>query len=553
MVESGIPMVNPGGESTMLGQWRVVLRQAEEAARAGRYEEAFALASRADVVDHNQSVQFRGRLGLDLLARANRRAVADDQAGAIEDLYLAERIGAPPDALAAARLSLADRVADEIRADLDAGEPARVLQRVEELARQKISGPALRRYREIAEAWHTATAEARRGEFGHAHEHLNRAERLAAGAGVIAAQNAVSAARHDLEARQKTAAPKVEALYTALAESKWPQILAAAEAVLAAIPEHPAARQARAKAWQQIAAIGPAGAAQWPAPGARTVQAAALMDLEPEPENHQAPGPSRPVRGEARPLPIPPLAPAGTDSDGIVWLNASGDGPASPPGMRPVAARNPAPARPLARSEAAGPKGRFLLWVDAVGGYLVCLDDRVVLGRAGPDSPADVPLMGDLSRNHATLVRSGESYVLQAHHPAFVNGKSVADQTVLRDGDVIRLGSTVELEFRQPSPVSATARLNIVSRHRLHLAVDGVLLMAETCIVGGTGQAHIPATALKDPVVLYRQGNALWCRAPGSFEVDGRTCAARAPLTLQSSVLGDGFSFSLEPLRSHPV
>jgi hypothetical protein len=207
----------------------------------------------------------------------------------------------------------------------------------------------------------------------------------------------------------------------------------------------------------------------------------------------------------------------------------------------------------LARSEAAGPKGRFLLWVDAVGGYLVCLDDRIVLGRAGPDSPADVPLMGDLSRNHASLVRSGESYVLRAHHPSFVNGKPVADQAMLRDGDVIRLGSTVELEFRQPSPVSATARLIIVSRHRLHLAVDGVLLMAETCIVGGTGQAHIPAPTLKDPVVLYRQGNALWCRAPGSFDVDGRTCAARAPLTLQSSVLGDGFSFSLEPLRSHPV
>ncbi len=544
-------MVNPGGESTMLGQWRIILRQAEEAARAGRYEEAFALASRADVADHNQAVQFRGRLGLDLLARANRRAAADDQAGAIEDLYLAERIGAPPDSLAAARLSLADRVADEIRADLDAGEPARVLQRIEELARHKISGPALRRYREIAEAWHMAAAEARRGEFGHAHEHLDRAERLAGGAGVIAAQNAVIAARHDLETRQKTATPRVEALYVALAEGKWPQILAAAEAVLIAVPEHPAARQARSKAWQQIAAIGP-GAAQWPIPGARTVQTAALMGLGPEPETPAA-GPTRPAPGDARPVPPSTPRSAGTEADGIVWLNAGGDGPASPPGTRPVPFRNPAPARPLVRSEAAGPKGRFLLWVDAVGGYLVCLDDRIVLGRAGPDSSADVPLMGDLSRNHAILIRSGESYMLQAHHPSFVNGKPVADQAVLRDGDVIRLGSTVELEFRQPSPVSATARLIIVSRHRLHLAVDGVLLMAETCIVGGKGQAHIPAPAIKDPVVLYRQGNALWCRASGSFDVDGRTCAARAPLTLQSSVLGDGFSFSLEPLGSHAV
>jgi len=161
--------------------------------------------------------------------------------------------------------------------------------------------------------------------------------------------------------------------------------------------------------------------------------------------------------------------------------------------------------------------------------------------------------MGDLSRNHATLIRGGESYVLEAHHSSFVNGKRVSDRTALRDGDVIRLGSTVELEFRQPSPVSATARLAIVSRHRLPLAVDGVLLMAETCIVGGSGQAHIPAPSLADPVVLYRQGSALWCRAKGGFDVDGRTCADRAALTLRSSVLGDGFSFSLEPIRSHPV
>ena len=148
---------------------------------------------------------------------------------------------------------------------------------------------------------------------------------------------------------------------------------------------------------------------------------------------------------------------------------------------------------------------------------------------------------------------TGEGYLLQAHHASFVNDKPVVDQAVLKDGDVIRLGSTVELEFRQPSPVSATARLSIVSRHRLPLAVDGVLLMAETCIVGEAAQAHIPAPALENPVVLYRQAGSLWCRAVGAFDVDGRTCAARAPLTLQSSVLGDGFSFSLEPLGNQPV
>ena len=213
--EITIPMVNPGGESTMLGHWRIVLRQAEEAARAGRFEEAYALASRPDVTDHHHAVQFRSRLALDLIARATRRGAVDDLGGAIEDLDLAERIGAPPDSLAAARLSLADRVAEEVRIDLDAGEPVRALERIEELARHKISGPALRRTREIAEAWQSALAEGPRGEFGRVEEQLDRAERLAAGAGAIAAQQAVAQAKAELETRQKGASPKVEALHGA--------------------------------------------------------------------------------------------------------------------------------------------------------------------------------------------------------------------------------------------------------------------------------------------------------------------------------------------------
>ncbi len=544
-------MVNPGGESTMLGHWRMVLRQAEEAARVGRFEEAYTLATRPDVADHHHAVQFRSRLALDLIARATRRGAVDDLNGAVEDLDLAERMGAPPDSLAAARLSLADRVVEEVRTDLDAGEPARALERIEDLARHKVSGPALRRSKEIAEAWEAALAEGRRGEFGRAQEQLDRAERLAGGAGAVAAQQAVAAAKVDLENRQKTAAPKVEALYTVLSEGKWPAILTAAEALLAIVPEHPAARQARSRAWQQIAAIGPSAAGQWPGRGARAAQGP-LFD-NPRPATGREPAEPGPV--DKKPFGSP------DGSEGIVWLGGETPSPRTGSPMnpterpaRPVAMPRVAPpARPMVRAEAAGPKGRFLLWVDGVGGYLVCMDDRIVLGRAGPDSQADIPLMGDLSRNHATLLRNGEGYLLQAHQASFVNGKPVVDQVVLHDGDVIRLGSSVELEFRQPSPVSATARISIVSRHRLPLAVDGVLLMAETCIVGEAAQAHIPAPALKEPIVLYRQAGALWCRAAGAFDVDGRTCAARAPLTLHSSVLGDGFSFSLEPLGSQTV
>lgn len=524
-------MVQTGGKSTMLGQWRIILRQAEEAARAGRYDEALALSSRSDVADHHHAVQLRGRLAQDLIARAGRRGEADDLTGALEDLALAERLGAAPDALAAARLKLADHVSAEVRADLDSGEPGRVVERIDGLARHKVGGPSLRRTRETAEAWQTALDEARRGEFGRAHDQLDRAERLASGA----ASTALAAARRDVESRQKAAAPKVEALYAALADGQWAKVLNAADAVLETVPEHPAARQARTRAWQQIAAIAPSSSTLPPL-GARVPQSFGNGTASESSDTSAASSEGILIIDEK----ISPSPACPAEVAPITWLN---------PG--PKASPSPA-SRPVARSVESGPRGRFLLWVDAVGGYLVCLDHQVVLGRAGHDSTADVPLMGDLSRNHATVVRDGEGYVIRAHRPTFVNNRAV-ETAPLRDGDVIRLGTSVELEFRQPSPVSATARLTVVSRHRLPLAVDGVLLMADTCIVGNAPQAHVKAPALSSPVVLYRQGNALWCKATGGFEVDGRACASRAPLTLQSNVLGDGFSFSLEALNTKIV
>lgn len=467
------------------------MRQAEESARAGRLDEALALASRPDVADHRQALLLRSRLALDLIGRATRRAEADDVAGGIADLELAERHGAPPDALAAARLRVADLVADEVRAGLVAGDPARVIERVDELARHHVSGPSLRRAREAAEAWQAALEELRRGEFGLARTALERAERLAGDE----ARAALGDCRKRLDSAQKGSAPAVERLYETLRGTDWAAILAAAEAVLDLVPEHPAARQARARAWQQIGALSPTAG-----PPRRASSASVLHIVDrPEPVAAVSPPTPRPAPAAPRPEPVP------------------GE--------------------------------RILLWADGIGGYLILMGEEVILGRAGPDGQADVPLLGDLSRRHAALVRSGDGYLLRAYHPTYINNRKV-EAAPLCDGDVIRLGSTLELEFRQPSPISATARLDLVSRHRLPVAVDGVILMAETCIVGPSRQAHIPAPALAAPVVLYRQGSELWCKAPGEFEVDGRPRVGRAPVGTRSNVLGDGFSFSLEPLGS---
>lgn len=569
----------------MLGHWRVVLRQAEESARAGRYDEALALANRPDVADHRQALLLRNRLAVELVGRAERRAKADDVKGAVVDLDLAEQFGAAPDVLAAARLAVADRVADEVRGLLDAGDPARTLERIDELARHQVSGPVLRRTREAAEAWKSALDEARRGEFGLAQEHLDRSERLAG----ESARPAIAAARRDLEARQKAVYPRVEVLYAALGKGAWPEILGAAEAVLDLAAEHPAAKQARSRAWQQIAAISPSAAPpQRIDPAAPMDMAGGIVFLDEPKVGYRRPAPivparealipepqavaavawansPRPQRVEAASCPIcrgpmavrqglqgsflgcrayprcrgtAPLARATADRDAILVINDE-----------PAAESRPSP--PPAPAPNTGPGGRFLLWADIVGAYLVCLDNEVTIGRAGPESSADIPVLGDLSRRHATLIRDGDSYLLRAYQTTYVNNRKVEVAT-LHDGDVLRLGPSVEMEFRQPSPVSSTARLAIRSRHRLPMAVDGIILMAETCIMGPSSQAHLPATDLAAPVVLYRQGAGIWCRAAGQFDIDGRTVTARGAVKLDSQVQGDGFSFSLEPLGRGP-
>jgi hypothetical protein len=412
---------------------------------------------------------------------------------------MAERFGAAPDLVAKTRLKLAESVVAEVRAILEAGDPVRALERIDSLARQAISGPNLRRLRESADAWKAALEDLRRGEFGLAREGFDRAERLAGSE----SKAALDASRRDLERRRSEAHPRIERLYKALESGHWGEALAAADEVLEFVPDHPAAKQSRTRAWQQIGGT---------SPSAKITQKPSSVHMA----NLASPQPAA----------VEP---------GIVFLSES---------RRPSAR---VPAADVAERPRSALTGRVLLWVDAVGGFLVCFDDELLLGRDGAGSRADIPLLGDLSRNHADIARTGEGYVLRAHQPTFVNGRA-AGSAALRSGDVVRLGSSVDLEFRQPSPVSTTARLELLSRHRLPLSVGGVILMGETCIMGRSAQAHITAPDLDRPVVLYRQGATLWCKADGPFEVDGRLCEGRASLTLQSSVRGKNFSFSLEPL-----
>jgi tetratricopeptide (TPR) repeat protein len=191
---------------------------------------------------------------------------------------------------------------------------------------------------------------------------------------------------------------------------------------------------------------------------------------------------------------------------------------------------------------------RFLLWVDAVGGYLVCLDDEVVIGQSCPDNDVHIPIQADLARKHAVIRRNGEDYLIDPVQKVIVDGKPITTTAILTDGDEFELGAGVRIRFRRPHALSGTARLEILSRHRTHPYTDSILLMAESCVMGPNWQNHVVCRDWRDDVVIFRQDTGLCCRAMASVEIDGLHCDGRGRITYNSHIAGDDFSMTLEQI-----
>ncbi len=177
--------------------------------------------------------------------------------------------------------------------------------------------------------------------------------------------------------------------------------------------------------------------------------------------------------------------------------------------------------------DVSAPPNRYQLWIDSVGGFLVCLGDELVLGQSAPDSTADVQINADISRRHAVLRRDHEGYILDPVRPLWLDGQLTERPAALRDGRIIELGGGVRIRFRRPHPLSGTARLEFVSFHRMQPAADAVIWMADSCIVGPGPQCHVAARSLAEDLVLFRQGNYLACRAKGRLTINGAEHAGR--------------------------
>ncbi len=190
---------------------------------------------------------------------------------------------------------------------------------------------------------------------------------------------------------------------------------------------------------------------------------------------------------------------------------------------------------------------RFILWIDGVGAFEMFTAARVTIGGPTHDKePADLVLLANLSRRHATFVRSGEGYVLEGHGACKVADRPVEERTYLNTNYRIELGSGVRLRFRIPSMLSGTAVIDFLSDHRPDRSVDGVILMDDTCLLGPAADNHVVCPEWSDTVVLYRKAEGFWCKSNAALAIDGRLTNGGGLVTPGSFVHADDLGFRIE-------
>ncbi|MGZ0169576.1 MAG: FHA domain-containing protein [Planctomycetales bacterium] len=202
---------------------------------------------------------------------------------------------------------------------------------------------------------------------------------------------------------------------------------------------------------------------------------------------------------------------------------------------------------------------RYVAWIDGVGAWLILTGSSISLGRVnGNVSPlvkassseqeADISLVANLSRDHASIQRVDENYILKPKSSVQIQGRPISYDTVLPDSCEITLGKGVRLSFSIPTPLSATAKMTFASEHRPRTSVDGVILMAETCLLGPSASDHILCRNWSESVVLVQTSAGIIAKSKQGLQIGGRDAKPSDAISNGQVVSGEDFRFRLEPL-----
>jgi FHA domain len=483
-----------GGD--MFPAWRLKVREAQMAADSGRYDEAVALLEKESLREYLPGKRLATQVAGKIVKRAAEKLARGDSAAAWRDLATADRLGGQSEAVGKLREQYAERALGEVRRNLAAGQTQVALAELDQLQRLGQFGEKVRLYRQVAKLLQETEHAAAHGHFAQAATTLAQARDLVgkrpSEEGTMEIARQLESRSQQMTGRESDGGRREAELHAALNRQDWGAVLSAAEALLAIAPQHEAARQARRQAWRAV------GMDVTQAIGGRRI---APVSLKLDRVANVG------VRRSAR------QAASSSEVDAVLGNEHPQNG---------------------------------LLWVDAVGGFLVCLDDQIVLGQPSSGISIAVPILADLSRRHAVIRREAGAYVLEPIQKVSIDGREASGPVVLSDGQMIQLGDAVRIRFTKPHALSATARLDFASHHKTQPSADAVLLMAESCVLGPSQHCHVRCRDWQQDVVLYRRGDQLQCRSVAAIAVDGQPRSGAVDVQPGERVEGESFSFTWE-------
>ncbi len=472
----------------MFPSWRMKIWDARRALKAGRWDEATALLQQESVRDFLPAKRLSQEVATLLAERAQQRIEANESSAGWQDMRLAAQLGGSEQQLGEIRQAYAERCLQRVRHYLACGETTMASEQINKLQRRHLGGQERRAWKLIIGLISRSKQLARHGKVRAADENLQRAKLLLPDPEDSLADE-ISQRQERLRADGDRISQINTALHEALGEENWTTVLTLAESLIELAPEHEAARQARRLAWQSVG-------------------------MDATRVNHKAPN------ARVRPAKLRHFK----------------------------STRNGAAAKEDTMTANNEPGKRLVSWIDGVGGYLICLGDDVMIGQPASPAQVDIPIFADLSRRHASLKRDGESYVLTPVHNVSVNGQKLAGPMVLGNEALIELGESVKIRFRKPHALSATAILTLESPHKLEPAVDGIILMADSCILGSQSHSHIRCRDWEKDLVLFRRGQEIFARSADPLEIDGEPADIGAPLPANCRLEAENLALSFEDI-----
>lgn len=459
------------------------------ALKAGHADEAIRILERESVRDFLPAKRLTHEVAQHLVSRSEQHLQQGDSIASWADLQQAARLGASEQRVAELRHAQTQRSFDRVRKFLLQGDTQLAADEITRLQQRHLGGSERRAWKLIVHWIATAKALAERGETAAARELLEQATRTLPDPHDEVAQ-LLAARQAELHLHAQELTRLTNQLHASLTKEAWSEVLTIAGTMLELAPGHNAARRARRRAWE---AVGIAATQAFP------------------PREQQ-----RVFRSVQRTH---------------VWTRA--------------ARANTWPMHQQSNNAERGK--RMVAWIDGVGGYLICTGDELVLGQPAGGG-ADIPILADLSRRHATIRREGEAYVLTPIHSVRVDGVELAGPQVLKDNALVELGGTVRVRFRKPHALSGTGVLTLESNHKTEPAVDGIVLMSESCVLGSKSQSHILCRDWTDDLVLFRRGEDLQFRSASGVQVNGKSTTSGSVIADNTRIEGENFSLSFEEI-----